>query len=80
MAVLFTLMVTMAIIPISVNGWGLRELAVTAFLNAHGMPTQRALLFSVCYGLTLVVAALPGAAIMLVYSPRRLRRPATPTV
>lgn len=70
-ATLFTLMVAIAVIPVSVGGWGLRELAVTAFLNAHGMPAQRALLFSICYGLTLVVAALPGAAAMMVYSPRK---------
>lgn len=79
-AVLFTLMVAIAIIPISVSGWGLRELAVTAFLSAHGMTTQRALLFSICYGLTLVVAALPGAAILLVNSLRKLRRRAVPMV
>ncbi|HEX5324838.1 MAG TPA: lysylphosphatidylglycerol synthase transmembrane domain-containing protein, partial [Capsulimonadaceae bacterium] len=35
-AALFTLMVAIAIIPVSVSGWGLREVAVTAFLNAHG--------------------------------------------
>jgi glycosyltransferase 2 family protein len=74
-AALFTLMVAIAIIPISVNGWGLRELAVTAFLTAHGMPAQRALLFSICYGLTFVAAALPGAVVMMVYSPRKLQCP-----
>lgn len=78
-AVLFTLMVAIAIIPISVSGWGLRELAVTAFLSAHGMPAQRALLFSICYGLTLVAAALPGAIVLMVYSPRKLQRPPVPT-
>jgi glycosyltransferase 2 family protein len=77
-AVLFTVMVAIAIIPISISGWGLRELAVTAFLNAHGMPAQRALLFSICYGLTLVAAALPGAVVLIVYSPRKLRCPPVP--
>lgn len=72
-AVLFTLMVAVAVIPISVNGWGLRELMVTAFLTAHGMPAQRALLFSICYGLTFLAAALPGAIVMLTYSSRRLK-------
>lgn len=79
-AVLFTLMVAIAIVPISISGWGLRELAVTAFLNAHGMPAQRALLFSICYGLTLVAAAMPGALVMIAYSPRRPRRPPIPTM
>jgi glycosyltransferase 2 family protein len=77
-AALFTLMVATAIIPISVSGWGLRELAVTAFLNAHGVPAQRALLFSICYGLTLVVAALPGAVAIMVYSPHKLQCPPVP--
>lgn len=73
-ALLFTLMVAIAIIPISVSGWGLREVAVTAFLAAHGVPAQRALLFSICYGLSLVAAALPGAAVMIFYSPSEARR------
>jgi hypothetical protein len=68
-AALFTLMVAIAIIPVSVGGWGLREVAVTTFLHAHGMPAQRALLFSICFGLTLLVAALPGAAVLMFYSP-----------
>ena len=70
-AVLFTLMMAIGLIPISVSGWGLRELAVTAFLNAHGIPSQRALLFSICFGLTLLAAALPGAIVMMFYSPAR---------
>lgn len=45
-AALFTLMVATALVPVTVSGWGLRELAVTAFLAAHGLPPQRALLFS----------------------------------
>jgi hypothetical protein len=72
-AVLFTLMVAIALIPITVNGWGLREVAVTAFLGAYGIASQRALLFSVCFGMTLAAAALPGAIAMLVYSPMKLR-------
>jgi glycosyltransferase 2 family protein len=77
-AALLTLMVATAIIPISVSGWGLRELALTAFLNAHGMPPQRAPLFSICYGLTLVAAALPGAVVIMVYSPHKLQCPPVP--
>ena len=72
-ATLFTLMIAIAIIPVSVSGWGLREVAVTAFLNAHGVPEQRALLFSICFGLTLLAGALPGAVILLFYSPAGVR-------
>lgn len=71
-ATLFTLIVAITLIPVTVNGWGLRELAVTAFLGAHGVPAQLALLFSICFGMTLVIAALPGGAVLLFYSPRRV--------
>src|SRR6266849_1195195 len=35
-AVLFTVMVGVALVPISVGGWGLRELAVVSLLSDHG--------------------------------------------
>ena len=74
-AALFTLMIAIALVPVTVSGWGLRELAVTAFLSAHGLPPQRALLFSICFGLIQVVAALPGAIVLLFYSSAKMRRP-----
>jgi uncharacterized membrane protein YbhN (UPF0104 family) len=67
-AVLFVVMVGIALIPISIGGWGLRELAVVALLGEHGVSPERALLFSVCFGLVLVVGALPGALVWLMYS------------
>jgi uncharacterized membrane protein YbhN (UPF0104 family) len=67
-SVLFTLMVAIAILPISVGGWGLRELAVTAFLGAQGFPAQQAFLFSVTFGLILIVASTPGAVVLMLYS------------
>lgn len=73
--VLFTLMVAIALIPVTINGWGLREVAVMTFLGGHGVPSQRALLFSVSFGMTLAAAALPGAFAVLLYSPMRVRRP-----
>jgi uncharacterized protein (TIRG00374 family) len=70
-SVLFTLMVAIAILPISVGGWGLRELAMTAFLDAQGIPTQQAFLFSVCFGLTLLAASIPGVFVLMFFSPRK---------
>jgi glycosyltransferase 2 family protein len=78
-AVLFTLMMAIAIIPISVSGWGLREVAVTAFLHAHGMAAQRALLFSICFGLAVAAAAIPGAVILMFYSLGKVLRPPVST-
>src|SRR5262249_1290868 len=67
-AVLFTVMVGVALVPISISGWGLRELAVISLLGNHGIGPERALLFSVCFGLVLAVGSLPGALIWLFYS------------
>ena len=67
-AVLFAVMIGVALVPISIGGWGLRELAVISFLGAHGVAPEQALLFSVCFGLILAVGSLPGALAWLLYS------------
>jgi uncharacterized membrane protein YbhN (UPF0104 family) len=67
-AVLFTVMIGVAIVPISIGGWGLRELAVVSLLGNLGVAPESALLFSVCFGLTLLLGALPGALVWLLYS------------
>jgi uncharacterized membrane protein YbhN (UPF0104 family) len=66
-AVLFTVMVGVSLVPISVGGWGLRELAVVSLLGEYGVAPERALLFSVCFGLVLLIGALPGAIVWLLY-------------
>jgi hypothetical protein len=72
-AVLFTVMIGIVAIPISIGGWGLRELAVISILTPYGIAPERALLFSVCFGLVLAVGALPGALVWFLYpfSPAR---------
>jgi hypothetical protein len=67
-AVLFTVMIGVALVPISIGGWGLRELAVISLLGNHGVAPERALLFSVCFGLVLAAGSLPGALAWLLYS------------
>ena len=66
-AVLFTVVMGIVLIPISVGGWGLREIAVVSLLGAHGVAPERALLFSLCLGLVFLVSALPGAIVWLLY-------------
>jgi glycosyltransferase 2 family protein len=66
-AVLFTVMVGVALVPISVGGWGLRELAVVSLLGAHGLAPERALIFSVCFGLVGMIVVLPGLIVWLFY-------------
>jgi glycosyltransferase 2 family protein len=66
--VLFTVMVGVTLVPISIGGWGLREVAVIALLGSHGVAPEKALLFSVCFGLVLAASSLPGALAWLAYS------------
>jgi uncharacterized membrane protein YbhN (UPF0104 family) len=67
-AVLFTVMIGVVLVPISVGGWGLRELAVISLLGHHGVAPEKALLFSVCFGLAFAAASLPGVLVWLLYS------------
>jgi hypothetical protein len=66
-AVLFTVMIGVVLVPISIGGWGLRELAVISLLASYGVAPERALLLSVCFGLALAVGSLPGALAWLLY-------------
>jgi glycosyltransferase 2 family protein len=67
-AVLFVVMIGVAIVPISISGWGLREVAVMSLLGNLGIAPEKALLFSVCFGLALAMGSLPGALVWLLYS------------
>jgi uncharacterized membrane protein YbhN (UPF0104 family) len=69
-AVLFVLMVGVSAIPVSIGGWGLREVAVTTLLGAHGMPTGQALFFSICFGVLLIIATVPGAVAWMLFVPK----------
>jgi uncharacterized membrane protein YbhN (UPF0104 family) len=60
-AVLMVCIMVVTLLPISISGWGVRELAVTAFLTGHGASAEQALLFSVTFGLVVMVATIPGA-------------------
>jgi len=51
----------MMLVPITVSGWGLREGAAAALLLSVGATAAEGLAASVAFGLTLIVAALPGA-------------------
>lgn len=58
---LFAVMVGVALVPFSVGGWGLRELAMVSLFGNYGLTPERALLFSMYFGLACVIASLPGA-------------------
>lgn len=75
-AALFAVIGGIGLIPITVGGWGMRELAVTALLQPHGVPLERALFFSVSFGLVVLLASSVGAIVWAIYSPRRAASPA----
>jgi uncharacterized membrane protein YbhN (UPF0104 family) len=66
-AVLFALMTSISLVPITINGWGLREVAVTALLQADGISAEHALFFSISFGLAVMTSAIPGAIVWALY-------------
>lgn len=70
-AVLFVVIVAVSFVPITIGGWGLRELAVTMLMGSSGIALEQALFFSVSFGLTAMIGALPGAIVWMCYSPGR---------
>lgn len=54
-----------AIIPISIGGWGLREVAMVYLLGLAGVPQEAALALSVQLGLLSIVISLPAGLIWL---------------
>jgi uncharacterized membrane protein YbhN (UPF0104 family) len=61
-----------ATLPISINGWGLREGAMVALLGLTGMAADKAFALSVMFGAAQFVAVLPGAAYWVFARPRAL--------
>jgi hypothetical protein len=60
-AVLFAVMIGVALFPFTVGGWGLRELAMVSLFGNYGLTPERALVFSMYFGLTSIIVSLPGA-------------------
>lgn len=59
---LWSLVYFITLFPISINGLGLQEVALTAvFTQLGGISTQAALVLAVCLRLLAMVASLPGA-------------------
>jgi glycosyltransferase 2 family protein len=58
-----------SLLPISFNGWGVREGALVLGLSALQIPRESALLISLCYGAMLLAASLPGAFMIRLHAP-----------
>lgn len=56
-------LVTM-LVPVSVAGWGVREGAAALLWGAVGLTASDGVAISVAYGLLVLVASLPGAAVL----------------
>jgi len=65
-AVLFAVMIGVALVPFTVGGWGLRELAMVSLFGNHGLTPERALVFSMYFGLASIAASLPGAVAWMI--------------
>ena len=60
------------LVPITVSGWGLREGAAAALFPLAGASPEAGLAASVAFGLTFLVAALPGIVPFFRMGPRRV--------
>ena len=52
-------------VPVSINGWGVREGVIVALAAGHGIAQADALLVSLTLGVLNVLASLPGAYVLL---------------
>ena len=53
------------LVPVSLAGWGVRELGFVVVLAGFGIPTEAALATSLLVGLCLIVVGLPGGLLWL---------------
>jgi uncharacterized protein (TIRG00374 family) len=49
-----------ALLPIALAGWGVREGAAVVGFGLYGVPPETAVTISIAFGLSLVIASLPG--------------------
>jgi uncharacterized membrane protein YbhN (UPF0104 family) len=76
--VLFPAVLLLSLLPISLGGWGVRESAMVVAFALVGVPADAALSTSVLYGVCLLAASLPGAAVWL--AERRIAHPSSATL
>jgi uncharacterized protein (TIRG00374 family) len=65
-ALLFVPLVTLvAVLPVSIAGWGLRESSMVVALGLIGVPAAQAFSLSVLTGLVIVASGIPGGVLWL---------------
>ena len=65
-AAVMALVTLVVILPISIAGWGVREVSFVALLGLLGVEREAALLLSVEVGLLTMLVSLPGAVVWLI--------------
>ncbi len=75
--VLFLPALLVATLPISIAGWGAREMAMVTLFGFVGVPAAKALALSVLFGAASILVALPGGLVWLTMAERD--RPAAPS-
>jgi glycosyltransferase 2 family protein len=64
-AMVFAPVTLIQLLPVSLAGWGVREMALVVALGAFGVPAEAALAISILMGLFTLVIGLPGGLIWL---------------
>ena len=72
------IILTLAQIPISLNGWGIREGATVLFLGRIGVTTEHALSLSLFCAMIPILSALIGAVLFLLRKRRKSAKTAAP--
>ena len=72
-AIIVPMVILMMIVPISIGGWGVREGAFIFLLGHLGVSSAESFLLSVLFGLTLILASLPGIVFWLLEPPLKTR-------
>jgi uncharacterized membrane protein YbhN (UPF0104 family) len=65
------------LVPVSIGGWGVREVAAAGIWGALGWPPAEGVAVSIAYGLLCLIASLPGAAVAAAGA-ARVTAPAAP--
>ena len=52
--------VLLTVLPVSVAGWGVREMAMVGIFGAMGVPAEKAIVVSLLFGMGVLAVAMPG--------------------
>ena len=55
--------VLLTVVPVSLAGWGVREVAMVGILGAMGVPAEKAIVVSLLFGVGVLMVSLPGGVL-----------------